>query len=253
MSDFPTPPPPPPDLTAPPAGGFTGTNWGRAPFRRVRGLATAILVLLGVSVIGAAIDLALLPRRVDVAREFLRTGDEDTFNDEYVGTTLGSALFVLASLGLVVVSIIWLYRVVGNHRLLGRRTSWSPGFAIGGWFLPPALYVIPLLILRESWKASAPTVPPGDERWRETPESPLPYLWFVLYSLFPIGLGIAGASLVFRSFGGDADDIAESIADTQGIAVAQSIVSILGAIAWALIVRGLTARHTQLTGEVNGR
>ena len=250
MSDFPSPPPPPPDLTAPPGAGFTGTNWGRVPFRRVRGLATAILVLLGVSIIGAAVDLALLPSRVDVAREFLRTGDEDTFNDEYLGTTLGSTLLGLATIATVVISIIWLYRVVANHRLLGRRTTWSPGFAIGGWFLPPALYVIPLLILRESWKASNPGVPPGDEGWRETPESPLPYVWFLLYSLVPIGLGIAGASIVFQSFGGDAEDIADSITDTQGIAVAQGIVSILGAIAWALLVRAFTTRHTELTGEV---
>ncbi len=238
---------------APPPGGGA-TNWGRAPFKRVRGLVTAILVLLIVAAIGSLIDIALLSKRIDVARDFLRTGDEDAFNDEYMTTTLGSALLGIASVALIVISIVWLHRIVSNHRLLNRHTSWSPGFAIGGWFLPPALYVIPTLILRENWKASDPSVPPGSDAWKQAKESPLIYVWFVLYSLAPIALGIAGASVIFQGFGGGSnEDLAESIVDTKGITIAQSIVSVLAAVAWGLVVRGLSARHTQLTGEATGR
>ena len=78
-----------------------------------------------------------------------------------------------ASIALVVLSIIWLYRVPPNHRALGRALTWAPGWAIGGWFLPPLLYVIPLLVLREAWKAADPAVPPGspdvEVRSGETP------------------------------------------------------------------------------------
>ena len=52
-----------------------------------------------------------------------------------------------------VVVIIWMYRLAWNHRALHRGGTWGPAWAIGGWFLPPIVYVIPTLMLHELWKA----------------------------------------------------------------------------------------------------
>lgn len=257
MSDnSPPPPPPPPANLNPPPGysGYQSTPWTSVPLKRVGGLAKALTILLGVVVLGALVDLALLGQRVDLAEDLIAGRiDDDQFTTDLGAASLGSVLFGLATLAVIVLSIIWLYRVVSNHRALGRQTSWSPGFAIGGWFLPPGLYVIPLLILRENWKAAEPTIPPGSDGWRQVKESPLPWVWFVLYSLVPLALAIAGASFFFSNFGGDADDLADSIVDSRGLTVAQSVAVVLGAVAWALVVRGMTTRHTQLSGEATAR
>ena len=56
--------------------------------------------------------------------------------------------------------MIWMYRMAANHRALQRNGTWAPGWAIGGWFLPPGgLYIIPFLMFRELWKASDPNGP----------------------------------------------------------------------------------------------
>ena len=92
--------------------------------------------------------------------------------------------------------MIWLYRIVANHRAIGRQLTWAPGWAIGGWFLPPfVLYIIPMLMLSESWKATDPEVPPGDDRWRQNSVSPLVYVWWVLYGLVPIVFIIQGVDV----------------------------------------------------------
>jgi hypothetical protein len=49
--------------------------------------------------------------------------------------------------------------------------------------------------------------------------------------------------------GTDRRDFAEYFRDQEGLIIAGGIVSILGAIAWGLLVRELTRRHAQLTGE----
>ena len=102
-----------------------------------------------------------------------------------------------ATIAIVVLSIIWLYRVVSNHRAIGRDTRWGPGWAIGGWFVPPiVVYAVPMLVLRESWQAADPAVPPGDDRWRRNPVNPLVYVWWVLYGLVPIIFLVAGGHVL---------------------------------------------------------
>ena len=127
-----------------------------------------------------------------------------------------SALSGAAQLAIVVLSIIWTYRIVKNHRTIGRRTTWGPGMAIGGWFLPPFLYVIPTLVLREAWKAADPAVPPGDDRWKAGKDNPILWAWFLVYGVGTLVLSIIGSSLQFQQFGGDADDLADAYADSLG-------------------------------------
>ena len=255
MSD-PTLPPPPPSNIAPPPGyaAYEPTNW-QSQLRRIGGLGKAILILLAVGVIGQVVNLATSSQVRDAAQDYLGGRiDEDTFTDELATNAIGGILFGAAQLAIVVVSIIWLFRIAANHRSLGRRLTWAPGWAIGGWFLPPLLYIIPLLMLRESWKASSPSVPAGSDQWRESSdENPAIWSWFALYSLVPIALMFFGAAQVWGTVSRDTDDLAEFFDENFGISIAQGVVAILSAGAWALVVRSLTQRHTQLTGEAAAR
>jgi hypothetical protein len=221
------------------------------PLRRVGGLTKAILILLGVSVVGSLLQAATTPAAVDSARDLVAGAiDEDQFNEDLAPFSLAALLTGAAFIALVVLTMIWLFRVIANHRSLDRRTSWAPGWAIGGWFLPPfVLYVIPMLVLGESWKASDPSVPPGDQRWRQNSISPLVFVWWVLYGLVPILFIVQGTTFDSANFSQDATDVAESIEDQQGFMIGNNLASVAAAVAFFLLVRALTARHVRLTGE----
>ena len=221
--------------------------------RRVGGLAKALVIMLGDRRHRAARSAWRRPApSATPPRSSSRTGDEDAFEDDLAVNGVTSLLAGAASIAVIVLSIIWLYRVAANHRGLGRQLTWAPGWAIAGWILPPLLFIIPLLMLRESWKASAPDVPPGSPEWKQKGDSPLVWIWFLLYSIVPIVLAGLGASQ-FWNVSRDTEDLAEYFDEQYGLIVAQGIVTVLAAIAWALVVRDITRRHTELTGEATLR
>jgi hypothetical protein len=249
------PPPPPPDLSPPPgAVSYQTGPWSAAPLRRVGGLATALTVLLAIAAVTQVITALFIPSQIDNAEDLLAGRiDEDTYLEEQVAFSSVSLVTGAVTLAIVVLTMIWLHRVASNHRDLRRAVTWGPGWAFGGWFLPPLLYVIPTLMVREHWKAAEPSSPPGDDSWRRTPEPVMVWVWFALYSLVPIALLLAGSTLFFGGFGNDAEDFAENILDGESTLWLSALSSALAAIAWAIVVRGLTGRHRHLTGEASAR
>lgn len=163
----------------------------------------------------------------------------------YALVTFVQSIAVLAT---VVLVIVWMYRVAANLRKLNRTGTWGPGWAIGGWFLPPMLYIIPLLMLRELWHGSDPTVPLGAE-WRSRRFPPVLIAWFVLYSVIPLGLLFAGGGQTLTSFGDAELELAEHIAGSATNAWLSGIVGVAGAAAFIGLCRTLTQRHQHLTGE----
>jgi Domain of unknown function (DUF4328) len=262
MSDSslpPAPPPsPPPSSFTPPPGyaEYQPTNW-QASMRRVRGLSMAILIVLAVAAIGSLVMAATIGSAKDAAEEYLAIAnptdaDEDQFNEDVAGYGLGGLLVFATLIALAVLSIIWLYRITSNLRALGRATFWAPLWAIFGWFLPPFLFVIPLLILIEAWKASDPQSPPGSDSWRRSPQPVPVWAWFLVYGVARTAATFLTGS-PFDQFSRDAEDVAERFVDHSGGLVVQSLIEIIGAGAWALVVWQLTRRHTELTGESSGR
>jgi Domain of unknown function (DUF4328) len=253
VSDAGSPLPPPPPSASPPPGyvGYEPNLSASVPLRRIGGLGKAMVILLGVAAVGYVIQALTIPSAVDSARDLVSGAiDEDQFNEDLAPFSLAGLLSGATFIALIVLTMIWLYRIVANHRTLDRRLTWGPGWAIGGWFLPPlVLYIIPMLVLSESWKASDPSVPPGDDRWRRNPVSPLVYIWWVLYGLVPIIFIIQGITFDTATFSQDAVDVADAIEDQQGFMIAQSLSGLASAVAFGFLVRALTARHARLTGE----
>ena len=132
------------------------------------------------------VDLLVRQTVTDEAEDYLAGAtDTDDFIESIIGYLMVGVIQAILQIAAAVVTIIWMYRVAANHRTLHRGGTWGPGWAIGGWFLPPVVYVIPMLMLRELWKASNPDVPIGGE-WRTSPSSPLPIVWVLLYSAVPV-------------------------------------------------------------------
>ena len=139
-------------------------------------------------------------------------------------TTLTGLVTVAAA----VLTMIWMFRVAKNHRTLHRGGTWGPGWAIGGWFLPPIIYVIPTLMLREIWKASDPSIPVGGD-WKSRPASPLPLVWLIVYCVPPlISFGYDSDDLVDQ-FGASERVLAEQIAGSQGVDVLLAVASVVAA------------------------
>lgn len=251
----PPPPPPPPDLAPPPGyAAYTPSLASAVPLKRVKSISTAIVILLAVYVVGAVIAMIGAPGVVDSAKDFLANEiSEDDFTTDVGVYGLMSGLSGAAQIAIVVLSIIWTYRLAKNHRTIGRQTTWGPGMAIGGWFLPPFLYVIPTLVLREAWKASDPSVPPGDERWKQSKDNPILWVWFLVYGVGTLVVSSINASVQFQQFGGDAEDMADAYADSLGVMIALNVIGIVSAGLWALVVRQWSARHAALTGEDQAR
>jgi hypothetical protein len=225
--------------------------------KRVGGLARTTVILVGIAGVTTVFSTLTSGLARDDAQAFL---DGRISEDEFIEAYSPGALFGLVQfvtfMAAGVLTILFMYRLASNHRALGRSGTWAPGWAIGGWFLPPlVLYVIPFLMLRELWKASDPDVPPGDERWKAGAVAPVVTIWWVLYGLAPLallviqGVGAVGSNLT----AGSTQAAAEALVDQFAFSVVGAVVTVLGALTFIVVVRGLAARHRQLTGESSTR
>ena len=201
---------------------------------------SAAVTLLSIVTIGAAQDdaQALVDDRIDV----------DEFVQGALPYLLMSLVQAVATLAAAIVTMIWMYRIAKNHRTLHRGGTWGPGWAIGGWFAPPLLYIIPLLMFRELWKASDPDTPIGAD-WKSNSTSPIVPVWFVLYSLVPIVLLASQSAGGLSGFGASERDLAEQIIDGQTATSVTALAATAGAVAFVVMASTLSRRHTQLTGE----
>jgi hypothetical protein len=241
-------------LTSPPGyAAYDGHPTPAAPTRRIGGLAVPIVVSTVVVAIGTLISAFLSAGVATDAADFLAGSIEQSeFEDALVPLNSVQLLVSVATLATGILTIIWMFRIANNVRSFGRATTWSPLFAIFGWFLPPLiLYVIPFLVLRELWKASEPTVVDGSDTWKRTPDNPLLWAWFVLFGLLPavlfaiqVGSFAAGGLPT-----GDVESIAESLDDFGAIGWSTAVLNVAAAVVWVQVVRGLTQRHKQLTNE----
>ncbi len=249
----PPPPPPPPNLSAPPGYAAYDHQPSVGALAPVGGLTTATVIVTSIvgvlSLVGALVQGLVR----DDARDFLAgNATEDDFLESYLPSAGVGLIASVAQLATVILTMILLFRVAKNVRTLGRRTTWGPGWAIGGWFVPPlVLYVIPFLMFREMWKASDPDVPAGDEGWRDRSAGAIITVWWILFGLVPIALfAMQGANAVGGGLAtGDTEALAELLADNYALTVISGVVTLLSAIAYIALLRGLTDRHRRLTGE----
>ena len=240
-ADAPVPPPPPPDLLAPaPTQAITG-----GPLRRISGLATAVRILVPMTALLGVVFAAMTTASVDEARAFLDgTITEEAFVEAYgPGLTLQLAQ-TFTQLGAGITTILWMFRLAANHVALGRPGTWRPGWAVGGWFLPPfILYVIPFLMLRELWRAS--TSEHGVD-WRRGPVSPLITGWFVLFGVAPLAFVAIQGINGLNGLGTGAEAIARQVVDDGGVLWGSSLLALAAAAVFVRLVGDLSARHRRL-------
>ncbi len=243
------PPPPPPARPAPPAySPIPAPVPVKAPVARLgRTIVSLLVVTMAITVTSVPVSLETARR----ARAFLRTGGTEERFTAAAGTQgLLGVMSGALTLTIGILTMIWMFRMARNHRSMGRTgATWGPGWAIGGWFCPPVLWIIPWLMIRELWKASDPATAPYDGSWKQNKASAITTVWWVLYA-FPPLVNVAlmvGRLRLGAGFGPIESARLSDVPAAQTVTVAA--LSLAAAASYLVLVRELTARHGQLIGE----
>jgi hypothetical protein len=128
------------------------------PFAKVRSLGGTLVVMLGIRASMRAITYVVHR----VTEPPLDGNPEEAFESmrKVEGVLLG--VENLVTLVAMITFLVWIHRVFVAIRQSGGTTSWSPGWAVGGWFVPLANAVIPWLTVRDALKSlGRPTVLAG--------------------------------------------------------------------------------------------
>jgi hypothetical protein len=171
------PPPPQPPWQPPPMGApypasaygapaYGTPGYGYAPAAQakpLKGLTTAVVVLLAVTGLVALWATVALFHRASVASDFTPLGGVSLQDlqdaDSQVSGSVG--LFGVLLIATGVLWIVWQFRFATNARALRGSYGLAPGWAIGGWFIPIGNLVLPQLQLFQAAKASDPDLPAG--------------------------------------------------------------------------------------------
>lgn len=247
-------PPPPPFNIAPPPGYVAYGGQGAQPYgmQQIGGISRAMSILLYIMVPLQIIGVFATFGTVSKARDFINRRISQSEFEDATKFNL-SSLSGLLVIPVAVLTMIWMYRMAGNLRGLGRTgATWSPGWAIGGWFVPPCvIYVVPWLMFKELWRGSDPDTGYGDPGWKQNPVAPIVTIWWVLYGLVPL-IGFAtSASLVaqFRSGDSNAQTLAEQFDKFAAVNIVLGVVSVGTTVVYIMLVRQLSARHMKATRE----
>lgn len=200
--------------------------------RSPMGLANAVTALLAVVMLADVLHFgaAAYMRSVmgDVASG---TGDVGRESVQRADTAIAasSLLYLLGVVGTATLFIIWFHRVRHNAEVFAPDTQRrTPGWAIGGWFIPFANLVIPRGIAQDVLRASQP-----DPYAAELRHHRLLNAWWSLWIL----------SNLFDRFASREYDTAETpqaFHDAAGWLMAGSVLDLAAAVLAVLFVRKLT-------------
>jgi uncharacterized protein DUF4328 len=216
---------PPPDARA-----STGT------FRSAHVRAQWTVVLLVITVILAAIDVGFWAAHISNLRRL----EQGLISLRQAVDSEGGAAAVFGFLILMIFPtalawLLWQYRAHANLRALGAdNLSYSPGWAVGWWFIPFANIVLPYLTVRELWKASDRDASAID--WKARGGAAIVAVWWAArlatQALFQSGSIFTRESLTLTS-----------TTTSSALFLAGDLVMIAWAVVAILLVRGVDARQ----------
>jgi hypothetical protein len=166
-----------------------------------KGLLIATLILAVVAVISGVLEIELLSR---MARGYGYTMEKAARND--LRQRLVGILQVLLFYGTAVPFLIWFHRMHKNLPSLGQTgLIFTPGWAVGFFFVPFLNLVRPFQAMREIWRGSDPgrleldvtSDEPGVPNRLGTP--PLVGWWWALYLIFNVVAGMTGQFYLYAS------------------------------------------------------
>ncbi len=212
--------------TPPPAG---------ATLRSPEGFATALTALLSVGAVAELLSSGVSLFTWKLMKDFLAdpasVDDASLDLSDTLTTATGVAQLILY-LATIVVFLVWFRRVRRNGQVFRPDGfSQSPGWAIGGWFVPIANFFFPYRTARETWAASSPYAPDGSPS--HVPTAPVTAWWLVfLASQF---LDRVSTKMYTAS------DTPEELRDVSAFGAVVNLTCVVSAVLAVRFVRKLTA------------
>jgi DNA-binding CsgD family transcriptional regulator len=221
------------------------------PFRSTTALSNWIKVLSGAIILGVLIVFftyfnftgTITTYMKNPPRTFFEAnmaqsriyGLATTFDNTYA---LFNVFYLLASVVVQILLLIWVYRSARNLLTLGiQGIRYSPGWAVGWFFIPFANLIMPPLVLTEIWKASGPAA--GSDDWRRGSLNLFIPLWWLCM------LGITASIFLLPYFLRNAPDPAAT-GDFSAMTTRLTVIGLLQ-IGWAVgligSVAGITSRQ----------
>ena len=158
-------------------------------------------------------------------------------NDDRQG--LIGVVVLLAYLVLIISFCIWIYRAAKNLQSLnvgGQR--FSPGWAVGWWFVPFMNLVRPYQVVKELWKGSYPISESDDSSaWRNAPTSAILGWWWGIWIVSNlVNTGVSRASL--------SDDISvDGLITADYFSLVGDALTILAAVGIFMLIRRISSNQ----------
>jgi Domain of unknown function (DUF4328) len=263
MSQAPPPPPPPgsdPQMPAPPPpapppgyyaegtpsppGGAPAASYGPpARWRGLRGITTALTWLFSAHIVLTVLLIIGVLNHLRVLGDKELGGlvlDTKAVNDANAFPAAMIILSGLVSIAIFVLLIIWLYRAAKNNEALGRQNPrLGAGWAIGGWFIPIAWWVIPFIIMDDVWRGSDPSIPRDDPGWRRSSTLGAIWAWLVTAVILSIPSAIASSTGDVRA------DEPEKVRRDDVLRIIGALAAIAAAVLAIVVTRRIAARQEE--------
>lgn len=219
------------------------------PYAPGRGRATAAVVLF---LLYAALCLfAILSNLLQynllsgAAAGVRVTAAEARFND--LRQAAVAVFSIVVYLPALVVFLMWVHRAYRNLRALGnpeRFIDSTPGWAVGGFFIPLANLYMPYKSLREVWNLSDPGVRTRDDLMFAAPGgAPLILAWWVVWVTSNV------LNLVISQMASGAKTLDALLWVTKGLIITRAV-SLLNALLTALLVWRADRRQSERARNV---
>jgi hypothetical protein len=213
-----------------------------ARFTSAHGRATIVKILLVIGAITAALLLVVEA----LSFVFPMPADEEEFGEATVGVLVMLMVFLLSILATIIYLVtvvffcMWLYRAYDNLRAFNpwARLEYSPGWAVGSFFIPFVNLVLPYKAVREVWEKSGHP----DEAFLYAPSPPA---WFHFWWAFWLLSNFAG-NISFRvSFSENAD-----VRTSMMVDIVASALAVVAALFAYIVVDAIDKRQEETSGKV---
>lgn len=211
-------------------------------FRDVGRLATYLKVAAGASVLVAILaawsgwlELDLL-NRISGGEFVTQAEGESNDNRQFMFSILSTAIFVVTG----ILFLRWVYLSNRNARALGATgMKYTPGWAVGWYFVPIMAFWKPFVSMQEIFKASNPAS--GATNWLETKAPWVVEVWWLLF----IVMNLTSRVLV-RGFR-DAETLPE-LTTASRLSLASDLLVIPAAVAMVFVIAKLGTWQAQKAG-----
>jgi hypothetical protein len=157
---------------------------------------------------------------------------------------------MLAAVATIVAVCLWIYRAYANLSYLQvRGLQYSPGWAVGFFFIPILNLFRPCQVVQEMWRASDPEAAGPDQMaWQYRPGSALVGLWWALWIITSV-LG----SIIFRVSLSSQDSTPGQVKTLAMLSIVDDVLAVPAALCLILVIHKLRQRQADKHARVRAR